>query len=62
MRSVREVRLEKLASIVITNSLQCQSNGSSFHLRTKGVLAVLQTEKVTGVKGILKMITNAWHL
>lgn len=44
MRSVGEVRQEELARIVITNSLQCQSTGTSFNLRAKKMIVVLSTE------------------
>lgn len=49
------MRLEKLARTVVTNSLQCQSNGISLNLRSRGVIVLLQTEEVTDVKGMPKI-------
>lgn len=57
------MRLEELARIVITNSLQCQSSGTSFNLRTKEIIVVLSTEEVTNVNGMpkLKVGKNLQH-
>lgn len=49
------MRLEELARIVITNSLQCQSNGTSFNLRAKEMTVVWSTEEVTDVNGMPKL-------